>query len=263
MLPHVVLCFARVAAVVPFVCLGNSYNAASEPSAVIAVRVYRLAQVPASTLDGAEAEAEKIFQQAGIGISWFHCGHTDKSIKGQTMCSEPAGPARPVLRILSCFRPEPGVIAETVGFANISASIANISFDRVSELMPYITAPRSSVLGFVIAHEIGHLLIQTRGHSPLGIMHFPWSPKEMGLANHNLLIFTAEQARAMLAELGAQPPDTESSVGVGVSDPGVGGPPPADPRYPPSDPRNLDPGIGERLRSRSTTSSTKRRYPKE
>jgi len=214
LLSHVVHCFACVAAVVPFVCLGNSHKPASEPSAAIAVRVYRLAQVPASTMGRAEAEAGKIFQQAGIGISWFHCGHADKSIKDQAMCSEPAGPAKPVLRILSCFRPEPGVIAETVGFANISASIANISFDGVSELMPYIAAPRSSVLGLVIAHEIGHLLIQTRGHSPLGIMHFPWSPKEMGLANHNLLIFTAEQIRAMLAELGAQPPDTGLKIEV-------------------------------------------------
>jgi hypothetical protein len=63
--------------------------------------------------------------------------------------------------------------------------------------MPYIAAPRSSVLGLVVAHEIGHLLLQMRGHSPVGIMHFPWSPKELGLANHNFLVFTAKEASAM------------------------------------------------------------------
>jgi len=176
---------------------------ASEPSAAITVRVYRLAQMPTSTLDGAEAEAGKIFEQAGIEISWFHCGRTNKSIKDQAICSEPADPAMPVLRILSRFRPEPGVIGETVGFANISASIANISFDRVSELMPYIAAPRSSVLGLVVAHEIGHLLLKMSGHSPIGIMHFPWSPKELGLANHNFLAFTAKEARAMRDRMGS------------------------------------------------------------
>ena len=170
---------------------------ASEPSAAITIRVYRLAKVPASTLARAEAEAGKMFEQAGIEVSWFDCGRTDKSIKDQAICSEPADPTKPVLRILSRFRPEPGVIGETIGFANISASIANISLDRASELMPYIAGPRSTVLGLVVAHEIGHLLLQMRGHSPVGIMHFPWSPKELGLANHNFLVFTAKEARAM------------------------------------------------------------------
>jgi hypothetical protein len=63
--------------------------------------------------------------------------------------------------------------------------------------MPYIAAPLSSVLGLVVAHEIGHLLLQMGGHSPVGIMHFPWSPKELGLANHNFLVFTAKEASAM------------------------------------------------------------------
>jgi hypothetical protein len=63
--------------------------------------------------------------------------------------------------------------------------------------MPYIAGPRSFVLGLVMAHEIGHLLLQMRGHSPDGIMHFPWSPKELGLANHNFLVFTTKEACAM------------------------------------------------------------------
>jgi hypothetical protein len=189
--------FPCVAAVIPFMCLGTSHIKASEPSATITVRVYILAQVPASTLARAEAEAGKIFQQAGIGISWVHCGRSDKSIKDQALCSEPADQAKPILRILSRFRPEPGVTGETVGFANIAGSIANISLDRASELMPYIAGPRSYVLGLVVAHEIGHLLLQTRGHSPVGIMHFPWSPKQLGLANRNFLVFTAKEAGAM------------------------------------------------------------------
>jgi hypothetical protein len=61
------------------------HKPASALSAAITVRVYSLAQVPASTLARAEAEAEaeagKIFQ-AGIETSWFHCG-TDKSIEDQ------------------------------------------------------------------------------------------------------------------------------------------------------------------------------------
>src|SRR5262249_45995949 len=143
MLSHVVNGFQCVAAMLSFLCPGGLQEPGSALSPAIAVRVYNLAEAPLSVLAKAEAEAGKIFEQAGIEISWFHCG-TDKSIKDQAICSEPADPARPVLRILSRFRPEPGVIGETVGFANISASIVNISLDRASELMPYIAASRSS-----------------------------------------------------------------------------------------------------------------------
>jgi hypothetical protein len=95
-------------------------------------------------------------------------------------------------------------------------------------------------LGLVVAHEIGHLLLQTHGHWPVGIMHFPWSLKEFGLANANLLVFTETQAHAMrertlssmrwpalmdtsvltdrlsVPRLGAQPPATGLKIEVEV-----------------------------------------------
>jgi hypothetical protein len=197
MLSHVVHGFQCVAAMLSFLCPGDLEEPASELSPAIAVRVYNLAEAPLSVLARAETEAGKILQQAGIDITWFHCGRSGETIKDQGVCSEPAVPAKPLLRILSRCRPEPGVTGETVGFAIPSASIANISFDRVAELMPYVAASRGHVLGLVVAHEIGHLLLQTEGHWPVGIMHFPWSLRELGLANANLLVFTATQAHAM------------------------------------------------------------------
>jgi hypothetical protein len=240
MLSHVVHGFQCVAAMLSFLCPGDLEEPASELSPAIAVRVYNLAEAPLSVLASAEAEAGKILQQAGIDITWFPCGRSGETIKDQGVCSEPAVPAKPVVRILSRCRPEPGVTGETVGFAIPSASIANISFDRVAELMPYVAASRGHVLGLVVAHEIGHLLLQTEGHWPVGIMHFPWSLRELGLANANLLVFTVTQAHAMrkrtlssiwqptvmdpsaltdrlsVPRLGAQPPDTVLKIEVHV-----------------------------------------------
>jgi hypothetical protein len=196
-LSHVVHGFLYVAAMLSFLSPGDLEEPASDLSPTIAVRVYNLAQAPSSTLTIAESEAGKILREAGIDVSWFHCGGSGESIGDQGVCSEPPAPAKLVLRILSRFRPEPGVKGETVGFAIPSASIANISFDRVAELMPYVAGSRGRVLGLVVSHEIGHLLLQTHGHWPVGIMHFPWSLKELGLANANLLVFTETQAHAM------------------------------------------------------------------
>jgi len=113
-LSHVVHGFQCVAVTLSFLCSGELEEPASELSPAVAVRVYNLSEAPPSTLASAEAEAGKILQQAGTHISWFPCEHSGKSIEDQGDCSEHAAPTKPVLRILSRFRPEPGVIGETV-----------------------------------------------------------------------------------------------------------------------------------------------------
>ncbi|MBZ5594862.1 MAG: hypothetical protein LAP39_21665 [Acidobacteriia bacterium] len=135
-----------------------------------------------------------------------------KSNEDQAICSATASPTKPTLKILRRFRLEPGITVETAGFAIPSAGFAYISFERVNALMPYIVSPCGQLLGLVAAHEIGHLLLQMRGHSPVGIMHFPLSGKELGLADRNSL-FTAQQAREMRESIGKsldQPPHVAS-----------------------------------------------------
>ena len=145
-------------------------------------------------------------------MRWYHCSHSSKSDEDQAICSVPASPTKPTLKILHRVRPVPGITVDTVGFAFPSIGFAYVSFERVTELMPYVMSPCGRLLGLVAAHEIGHLLLQTGGHSPVGIMHFPLSRNELGLADPNLL-FTAPQAREMQESIRKsldQPPGVSS-----------------------------------------------------
>jgi hypothetical protein len=63
---------------------------------------------------------------------------------------------------------------------------------------------RRRILGLVIAHEIGHLLLATRSHALGGIMHFPWSAPQLGLAAQGALSFTPRQAKKMRAQVRKQ-----------------------------------------------------------
>ena len=49
------------------------------------------------------------------------------------------------------------------------------------------------VLAHAMAHEIGHLLLPY-GHSATGLMRAEWDRKDLRLAVHGRLNFTAEQA---------------------------------------------------------------------
>jgi len=72
----------------------------------------------------------------------------------------------------------------------------------------------ANLLGLAMAHEMGHVLLRTLGHSGEGIMQARWRPKDLRDSEHGLLLFTPEQgqlmrnevARRVLGRLGAQAP---------------------------------------------------------
>jgi hypothetical protein len=55
----------------------------------------------------------------------------------------------------------------------------------------------AKVLGIVMAHELGHLLLAHGTHSSAGIMSGRWGQFEMDLVAAGLLSFTKEQAESI------------------------------------------------------------------
>src|SRR5205085_3700256 len=53
------------------------------------------------------------------------------------------------------------------------------------------------VLGHVVAHELGHLLLGSNAHSSLGIMRPHWSAEELQSLRMGKLLFTREQSQLM------------------------------------------------------------------
>jgi len=60
-----------------------------------------------------------------------------------------------------------------------------------------------------MAHEIGHLLLPY-GHSATGLMRAKWDEKDLRLAVHGQLNFTAEEAELIRTRL-LTPLDSESA----------------------------------------------------
>jgi hypothetical protein len=60
------------------------------------------------------------------------------------------------------------------------------------------------ILGGVIAHELGHLLLGSDGHSAAGIMQPRWEPSQVRLLMMGTLQFTPEQSKRMGTEVQAR-----------------------------------------------------------
>jgi hypothetical protein len=95
---------------------------------------------------------------------------------------------------------------ETLGYAltpcdEIATSCTiYVLFFRVSELAQRFNILPARLLGHVLVHEIGHMLLGVN-HSPKGIMRGGWGRNEMKIIEVGILDFSTEQAAQLRATL--------------------------------------------------------------
>jgi len=178
---------------------GTARCAVDDDAPGIRIRVDDYAHVSPEILNGAQREAARILAKAGLRAEWLDCSLKNESAADP--CSEPLQPTEIVLRLISeaknnkyqdsvfGFAVVPLVASAYVNYAVRSAQRDNAEFE-----IPVI-------LGSVIAHEIGHLLLGLNSHSESGIMQKQWERHQIRQALTGNLLFTIEQGRSMQAEI--------------------------------------------------------------
>ena len=100
---------------------------------------------------------------------------------------------------------------DNLGFAAVGKDggiLATIFYHRVEAVTK--GGDSSRILGYAIAHEIGHLLLGSNAHSQAGIMRAYWTHDFLRLAKRQLLLFTPEQVQLMRTRLNARTNPKES-----------------------------------------------------
>jgi hypothetical protein len=80
--------------------------------------------------------------------------------------------------------------------------VASVFYARVEDLVLSVNGGKREapvILGDVIAHELGHLLLGTNSHSPAGIMCAEWDKEYLRLAVMGFQKFSPEQSALMRA----------------------------------------------------------------
>jgi len=159
----------------------------------VKVRVDDSASVPINILAQARAHTARVFQNIAVKIVWFEQDGAlleDAAIRSVVLVHLPS---REMTDRLHAPDPWLGIAAGT--------GWATVFYSRIEDLSPTRDAHDiASMLGHVIAHEIGHLLLRSRAHSPSGIMQ---AGLNLQLAARGGLFFTADQARLIRATVGA------------------------------------------------------------
>jgi hypothetical protein len=193
----------------------SARSQSGEKQTAIRVGVYNDAHVDRLALYDAEHQVAGLFAEAGVKITWLDYSHQQRRAR----CQPEDSSADFFLRIASAFGTIPqnsgtdalgqSMIPPT-GYGYVPCGTASVFYDRVIAFAS-VWAPNSrEILGDVLAHELGHLLLGPL-HSPQGIMKAFWTFDDLDLARRGRLRFTKEQL-AMLQVTTRSLPRSSSTI---------------------------------------------------
>jgi hypothetical protein len=181
----------------------------------VRVRLQDYANVPAVSLTNAEAVATEILESAGVRVLWSDC--SPNSERRDALCSIPTGPIDLQVRILSKeMAKRTHRSRHCIGYAMVSGRfpyIASVFYHRAEELESG-TVAGAEILGGIVAHEIGHLLLAENSHSGTGVLRAEWGDQDLRMIACGRLWFTPEQAARMVSLVTERVGAAESVAGL-------------------------------------------------
>ena len=199
--------YARICATaaMTLLCVDTPASAQGNAGPLLTVRVYNPYGVRASELRGAKTVAKNGFGTAGVSIEWRDCKSGGVGARPDVnICEGTLSATELIVRLIH----SPGGASThtaVLGYSSVdkqtrSGSVATIYGDRVAEAAIRISVDRGTLLGRVVAHELGHLL-GAMSHTDAGLMRERW-PYQMLRGNVPIdWLFTTDAVRRIVATL--------------------------------------------------------------
>lgn len=166
----------------------------------IAVSVFNRAGADQATVVGAEKMAAKIYEQIGVPIVWKNC--RTQAEPELERCEPTTDRGQLVLNIEHQART---LVADAFGVAFLGndgwGTFCDVFYDRVRNLHRGTRASEETILGMVVAHEIGHLLLGSNSHSDMGIMRPQWQPQDFLAPKFGVTRFSRQQVQKICDRL--------------------------------------------------------------
>ncbi len=197
-----------------FIGLGvNAAAGAPEGTPVLTIHVANRGEVDPMTLIQAERTGTEIFKKAGVESRWIDSALPSEAKPANSVYKGPFPLSHIQLTILPSFMANRlglpyNLPDDAMGLAPGSGperQSVYVLYDRVEAFtakhIANTHADTPQILGHVIAHEIGHLLLNDQTHSANGIMRSPWNLWDLQNASYGHLLFTPRQAGAIRSEI--------------------------------------------------------------
>ena len=174
-------------------------TAAAFPGESMNVAVCNVGHIPDAVIEHAETETAYVFRSMDVEIHWTDCG----AVGAEDARMRPDFIVR--VRVGGHFTKAGPLSLEAMGRAFLDSAddgfMADTYYGAIHELALLCPiAEGDQLLGYTIAHELGHLLIG-RGHRPNGIMRAAWGKPELEALKQRRLKFNQAERAAILSKL--------------------------------------------------------------
>lgn len=179
----------------------------ASPHLKVTIVIYDSAHVGAKTLDRTERIAGTILQTAGIGSRWGTEPVQDLGNLGTDFTAYSGGdcehrPTSAILRVQILPRAPSGVAAQALGYSLPCAKRGvhvTIFADRAAKVSEMGGPTFGRVLGYAIAHELGHVLLHSGAHDTAGLMKDIWSKHDWQRAAVSIIPFSPTDVQRIAA----------------------------------------------------------------
>ena len=195
--------------------LAGMFFAASEPSVSLAAvlpdsliaRVYDNAGILAGDRARVISRAREILTRAELDIEFRDC--PARGAKVAAVCTAPPDAGELIVRLArganrsdATSRNDSPDNGRALGNSLIDTStgagtLATVFVDRIEVMADRARADRWAMVGRVMAHEIGHLLLGTNAHSGTGLMREIWTVAELTRNRAQDWIFSGAQRETL------------------------------------------------------------------
>lgn len=169
-----------------------------EGAVEIRVMLENRVKIPRRMLQHAEGEAARILGEARIHVDWIDCAQV-------ATCHHVPGRNEFVLSIVADGKTSSELVygVAFLGPAG-EGKYADIFFRRMEAAAMETGANVPRLLGTVMAHELGHLLLGSNAHNFEGIMSPVWKTSVLRRMEMGSLLFTQGEAAAMRGKLAGE-----------------------------------------------------------
>jgi hypothetical protein len=151
----------------------------AESRVSLTVRLYNASGVSADQMQVARRVAEPILGDTGLDVIFRECGRPD-SVEGPgDPCDDPLKASEVVVRIIraplfnTTLHPQAYGVTYVVEETN-HGWLATVFSDRIAGAAARAGVQSGTLLGRVMAHEVGHLLLGSGYHGDAGVMRAEW-----------------------------------------------------------------------------------------
>ncbi len=187
-------------AALAMITLGN--DVAAESPVTLTVRLYNTSGVPADELAAARGAADAILRDTGLQVRFRECARTTDP------CAETLNRSEVVVRIIDAPQFNATLHPEAYGVTYIVKEtnrgwLATVFSDRIDSAAARVGVDAGTLLGRVMAHEIGHLLLGIDYHGAVGVMRAEWPDAVLnrGRDDWRFSMLEAERMHRVLASL--------------------------------------------------------------